>query len=709
MSYRKWLARGLKGCLIGLVGLQASAGAALAADWPAFRGAEGDGLARETNLARAWPETGPPELWRKSIGEGYSGLTVVGDRLYTTELTDGEQRVVAFSVVDGKRLWSFSFGTDYQDASGFGNGVRSTPAVHDGRVFAASADALLAALDADSGELLWRNDFKQDFDTAVPRFGFGASPVVIEDSAGGSLLVIETGGTEGRGVVAFDPKTGEVRWTSQDGPASYATPVLMGGPSKSRLVFNRRSGLVALAAETGELLWQHPSALDAIAMPVIVGADRLLISSAAMGDGGHLIEIRDQDGKLSAEKLWSNARFRNHFNTSVAVDGFIYGFDNATLRCLDGATGEARWAHRGYGKGSLVAADGLLFILGDRGLAALVAADPTAFNELGRVQAMEGKSWTSPSLAAGRLFLRDHDEFVAYDVRRQSSVPGAGPDGEGPDGAGPDGAQLESRSLRAAVGSSLDLPKDAEAAVRKYAAARGGVERWSELKGLRLTGSYSAFSQEAPFEQLHRRTPEGELFRLEFESLGGRVTWAKDPVGLWWIFPLLGVSEPQRLDAEPGSAYVAQIGRRSQLEPALMDALDPQSGLKVELLGSGKVGDASTVDLKLTFADGRSETWHLDPETWLEVAVDSTIHDFSQMGEPMEQRAFFGDFRPIGGLMVPHRMSFEFGARLEEVQVQRVELNPDLPMERFDMPEPSPVAPSESGEEEKGETEEGDS
>ena len=674
--------------LVALVGLPIlSAGTASAGDWPAFRGTSGDGIARESGLAREWSEDGPPEMWRRAIGEGYSAVVVVGERLFTTELTGGEQRVVALQTSDGQPIWSYSFGTDYQDASGFGNGARSTPAVADGRVFAASADSVLVALSSNTGELLWRSDFKQAFDAAVPRFGFGASPMLIGDQ-----VVIEAGGTEGRGVVAFDPKSGEVLWTSQDGPASYATPVLVAGPPRdgsnglegSHLVLNRRSGIVALAPKTGRLLWQHPSALDAIAMPVVLGPDRFLISSAAMGDGGHLLEIREQDGQWSAEKVWSNARFRNHFNTSVAVDGFIYGFDNATLRCLDGSSGEARWAHRGFGKGSLVAADGLLFVLGDQGLLGLVAADPSEFRLLGRVQAMEGRSWTSPSLAGGQLYVRDHDEIVAFDVRRRSESAESGE---------------ASKATTGSEGkSSIKLPKDAMEVVTAYAKARGGIKRWTELQGLRLTGSYSAFSQEAPYEQLHSRTSDGELFRLEFESLRGRVTWAKDEQGLWWIFPLLGITEPQRLDTEPGSAYAPQLLRRAELEPALLKAIRSESTLRVELLGAGKIGDVATVDLELTFDDGRKEVWHLHPETWLEVAVDSTIHDFSQMGEPMDQRVFYGDFREVQGLKIPHRMAYEFGARLEEVRVEKVEVDPVLEAQRFRMPPASEEPQEENAE-----------
>ena len=116
---------------------------------------------------------------------------------------------------------------------------------------------------------------------------------------------------------------------------------------------------------------------------------------------------------------------KNHFNTTVYHQGHLYGFDNATFKALDVATGKTKWAHRGFGKGSLLLADGLLLVLSDRGVLALVEATPEAYRELGRVQAMNGKAWTSPSIAGGRIFLRDQDEIVAYDLRTAASAAAA--------------------------------------------------------------------------------------------------------------------------------------------------------------------------------------------------------------------------------------------------------------------------------------------
>jgi outer membrane protein assembly factor BamB len=141
-------------------------------------------------------------------------------------------------------------------------------------------------------------------------------------------------------------------------------------------------------------------------MPLFVPPDRVFVSTSDDHFGGLMIRVFEQDGLFRTEELWSERLMRNHFNTSVAVGGHIYGFDNGTLRCLDVDSGRRRWAKRGFGKGSLCAAGLLLFVLGDDGTLALVHAAPDGYREAGRIQATEG-----------RLYVRDFDEIVCFDLR----------------------------------------------------------------------------------------------------------------------------------------------------------------------------------------------------------------------------------------------------------------------------------------------------
>lgn len=628
-----------------LVTLFAAAGAP-ATDWPQFRGADGTAVTAETGLLRSWGEEGPRIVWKQDAGEGYSGIAAVGGRLYTEGQSGGEQRLLALDAATGKTLWSTSFGSGFE--SDLGNGPRSTPTVDGDLVFAASADSRLLAVAVQDGRVLWSHDFVTDFGAKSPRFGYGMSPFV-----DGDVLIVEVGGTEDRSIVAFDKRTGEVRWSSLADPAGYATPIAVELGGRRQYVFNRRTGLVGLAADSGELLWQHPSAMDTIVMPIFVTPDKLFISAAATGDGGHMIRVRKGEDGFTAEKVWSNPRMRNHFNTSVLVDGYLYGFDNATFRCVNASDGELVWAHRGYGKGSVVSADGLLFVLSDKGLVALAEATPAEFRELGRAQVMEGRSWTPPTLANGRLYVRDFDEIASIDVRG-------------------DGAAAPARTVAAAAKPAVPaaVPKTAAEVVARYTEARGGLERWRRLRSIEMNGVYATFSQEAPFTL---RQSRGGFYRFDFTTLGGKATWARDAGGLWWVFPLLGIQEPARLTEEVADKYAPLLERRAMFEPPLLGY--EEKGVAVELLGPGKINDRPTVDLKVTLQGERVETWHLDPATWLEVAVDSEVYDYSQGPAVFTERAFYSDFRDIGGVVLPYQVALEFGARLEEMTVESVKLD----------------------------------
>lgn len=219
----------------------------------------------------------------------------------------------------------------------------------------------------------------------------------------------------------------------------------------------------------------------------------------------------------------------------------------------------------------------------------------------------------------------------------------------------------------------------AEEVVARHLEARGGAEAWRRLEALEIRGTCSAFSQRGDCRLLRKR---GDLYRFDFVLLGAPAVRARDAEGPWALHKLLK-PEPGRLNAE---AYVPQFEREALFEPPLLD--HAAKGIAVELLGPGEVDGRPTVDLELTFGDGAQETWRLDAETYLEVAVDSRVVDFTQGAEPMAQRAFFDDFRRVGDVVLPFRVDLEFGARLEELIVREVVVDPPLDADDFAPPAP---------------------
>lgn len=393
-------------------------GRARAMDWPQLGGLGRDGSSRELGLARSWPTPGPRVVWRRPIGEGYSTVAAAGPRLYTMDSDAEREHAVCLAAADGREVWRTPIGRKFIDD--LGNGPRSTPTVADGRVYVLGAHGVLAALDAADGRKLWEVDLPVVFGSKVPNWGYSSSPLV-----DGDLVLLEVGASPAKALAAFDRGTGALRWSLGDGDAAYSSPVAMTLGGIRQYVFARRTGseVIAVSPE-GRELWRHPAPPTMITMPLFIAPDKVYLSS---GDdaGALLLRIQSREGKLVAEEVWKSRLMKNHFNGAVQVGEFLYGFDNGTLKCLSLATGEQRWAQRGLGKGSLIAGDGLLFVLSDRGLLVLVEANPDTYTERARFQALNGKTWTSPTLAEGRLYLRDMAEVVALDVRAATATGGA--------------------------------------------------------------------------------------------------------------------------------------------------------------------------------------------------------------------------------------------------------------------------------------------
>ena len=636
-----------------------AAGPAAAADWPQFRGVNRDGVSAETGLPRSFPAEGPRVVWKRAIGEGFSGISVVGDRLYTMDSDGTTEYVLALEAGSGKEIWRVPAGPKLNDS--MGNGPRTTPTLDNGTVYAMGSHGKLLALKAADGAKIWEVELTQAFGAKRPNWGYSGSPLI-----DGDLLILEVGGKDGKGVVAFEKATGKVRWGALDGDPAYSSPVVMTIGGIKQYVVPRRanSQTVSLRPEDGSVLWTHPGPFSVIATALFIPPDKVYVSG---GDdaGAVLMRIKTEGGKATVEELWKTRTMKNHFNNAVLVGDHIYGFDNATFKSLSVATGEPTWAFRGLGKGSLLVADGdLLIVLSDIGTLLLVKATPDEYTELARFQVMEGKAWTAPTLANGRLYLRDNDEIVALEMKGGGAASAS---------AKPAPAR-ESTSSSPAASPTVTL----EEIVTRYEAARGGRERWRALRSIEIQGTFTSFSEEAPFT-LRRKRPN--LYRFDSKMIQKEMIVAQDAQGSWWRHPLYGIESPAKIDDANAAVLTA---RDAEIEPALFGY--QEKGHKVVLAGRGNVSGQETLRLELTRSNGWVETWHLDPKTYLEVAVDSKVFDYSQLPQEMQERAYFSDFRTVDGLVLPHRIEREYGARHTVTKVEKVRVNPEMEDGVFAMP-----------------------
>ncbi|MCP4657054.1 MAG: PQQ-binding-like beta-propeller repeat protein [bacterium] len=380
-------------------------------EWAQWRGPNRDGHSPTTGLPQRWLAGEPRQLWRRQLGEGFSGISIADGRLFTQFSQDTDEFLVAVDARDGSEVWRLAMGKTLIE--GNGNGPRATPAIDGEVVYALGSLGKLVAVAADDGREIWQRDLVK-----APRWGYCSSPLVE-----GDLLIVNgrPGGTAA--VLAVDKASGETAWVAGEGHPGFASPVAVTphlSPSGGTLGGKRQilsfigDGLVGLAADSGEELWRVPwttSYQVNAADPVFLPPDRIFLSSG-YGEGALLVRVRQSGEGFRVEELWRNPKMRNHFNSSVVVGEHLYGFDNATLKCMAIATGEILWGKRGLGKGSLITADGKLIVLGGKGVLALVEATPEEYRELANVQALEGKCWTSPTLAGRLLYLRNHQEIV---------------------------------------------------------------------------------------------------------------------------------------------------------------------------------------------------------------------------------------------------------------------------------------------------------
>lgn len=388
--------------------------------WPQYRGKYRDGISHSKDLLPSWPAEGPREVWRVAVGPGFSGISLSGDRLYTMFAADSTDFLVCYNAADARELWRYPLGEMFLEE--FGNGPRSTPTVDETTVYALSARGVLCAVDKASGRALWKVSFGEKFDSETPQRGFAMSPLIDN-----GLVIIETGGlvqAEGEekifntNIAAFDKKSGELRWQYNINPgrAGYCSPVAVDWQGNHRIVFLTSRKAIAFS-DDGAVAWQAEALPGIVGMPVFIAPDKLFVSSS-LDLGCKLLQIDASGDSVQVADVWANREMKNHFNSTLYHNGHLYGFSNATLKCLDAASGEMRWAKRGYGKGSVIATEQQLIILSDRGLLALAEASPEKFTEISRIQALNGKSWTAPTLVGGRLYLRNQSEMVCYDLRK---------------------------------------------------------------------------------------------------------------------------------------------------------------------------------------------------------------------------------------------------------------------------------------------------
>lgn len=376
-------------------------------DWPQWRGPKLDGVSAEKGWSTQWPEGGPKKLWSRNTGISCSSVAVVGNRVYTMGNEKDQDHVSCLDAATGTPVWKFSYVCPLAPKQ-FEGGSGATPTVDGDRVYTLSRSGHLFCLNAKDGKPVWSKHLVDDLGGKVPTWGYSGSPLVH-----GNLLVLDVG-APGGSVVAFDKMTGAVVWKAGDEAAGYGTVVPFKRDGRDLLASFNAFGLVIRAAKDGAFVAKFPwkTSYDVNAATPVLSGNRIFISSG-YNRGCAVVEFTGSDLK----PIWESKKLRNHFNSSVLVDGFLYGFDESTLTCVEFATGIVKWREEGLGKGSLMIADGKLVVLGENGQLAVAPATAAGFKPLAKARVLDKRCWVVPVLANGRIYAKNNEgDMVCLDV-----------------------------------------------------------------------------------------------------------------------------------------------------------------------------------------------------------------------------------------------------------------------------------------------------
>ena len=389
-------------------------------EWPCFHGPRRNNTSTETGLLKKWPDGGPKRLWTASgLGKGYSTVSISGGRIFTAGSIDNQTHVFALDM-DGKMLWRKlngpSWSTTQRWAAGY-DGARSTPTCDGGRVYHLGEMGRLTAFDAATGAEAWSFNVLERFEGKPAAYGLAES-VLID----GDRLICSPAAAKGF-IVCLNKADGKTIWANADipGGAAYSSAVIaeFGG---FRQVLGMSSTVVyGVDIETGKLLWSVPhgnqrnnTATD----PVF--HDGCVYASSGYGKGSVGVKLSAADGGIRAEEVWRSRRMDNHHGGVVRVGDHLYGagHNDPGWSCLAARTGEVAW--NVPGKGSLTAADGMLYCLDEKGTMSLVEATPEAYRRVSSFTVPSGGAglhWAHPVVCGGRVYVRHADKLFAYDIR----------------------------------------------------------------------------------------------------------------------------------------------------------------------------------------------------------------------------------------------------------------------------------------------------
>jgi outer membrane protein assembly factor BamB len=411
------------------------------ADWPCFLGPRHDGTSTETGLPPTWPPGGPRIVWQRDLGDSYGAPSVLRGRLFLFDRKGDSMRLLCLKSETGEELWHYEYPSAYHDGYGAGNGPRCCPVADGDRVYAFDPAGVLTCVNAATGKPVWQKDTARDFKVVPNFFGVGSTPVVE-----GDLLLVMIGGSppnspdvmtgetqgNGSGIVAFDKRSGAVKYSLSDELASYSSPVVATVNGRRWGFAFTRGGLLAFDPAAGKVEFQHPWRARSITTvnicnPVVAGD--LVFVSEAYGVGSSVVRVKPG----GFDPVWEDGRKRDralmaYWNTPIHVDGHLYGSNGqgseADLRCIDLAKGTLRWSAPEIRQTSLLLVDGRFLALGEDGTLRMIRVNPERCEILAEATLkgkdgsalIESPARAAPVLSHGLLYVRGSTRLLCLEA-----------------------------------------------------------------------------------------------------------------------------------------------------------------------------------------------------------------------------------------------------------------------------------------------------
>ena len=427
-------------CLMGLLALSAASVAfgqstdpaayPAAGEWRQWGGPNRNFIVDNAALADEWPESGPEMLWSRALGLGHSSIVVDEGRLFTLyrpgkegagSFAD-EEAVIALDAATGKTIWEHTYAAEPLNFR-FGAGPHGTPLVVGDLVFTGGTNKQIFAFDKATGKVVWSHDLVAEFGAPptlirpAVKAGYACSPIAYKDT-----IILSAGG-DGQAVMAFRQSDGELVWKGGDFLIAEAAPLLIDVDGQTQVVIFGGQTINGLNPDTGEVLWSHEHETNGDmnnSMPVW-GGDNILFLTSAYDGGSRALRLSQQGGKTQVEQLWFSNRLKIMFSNTIRLGDYVYGtsgdFGPAFLAAININTGELAWQERGFGRSSLIHADGKLIVMDEDGSLALARVSPEGLEVISKAQLFDTTSWTVPALSGTTLYARDREKILALDLR----------------------------------------------------------------------------------------------------------------------------------------------------------------------------------------------------------------------------------------------------------------------------------------------------